>query len=110
MALTILVTSSPATLSGEKLITQLTVLCQKQQVIQIFFLAEGLLQTLDNHVIAYLSQLNTTAQQNQPSIALGYCPSSAARHIPNYQSDIIEDYGLTQFYALLHNSAQLEQI
>lgn len=109
MALTILVTSSPATLSAEKLITQLTVLCQQQQVVQIFFLAEGLLQTLDNHVMAYLSQLNTAAQ-NQPLIALGYCPSSAARHIPNYQSHIVEDYGLTQFYALIHNSTQLEQV
>lgn len=109
MALTILVTSSPATLAAEQLICRLTELCQQQQVVQIFFLAEGLMQTLDNGVMAYLSQLNT-APQTQPSIALGYCPSSAQRHISDYHSEIVEDYGLTQFYALIHNSQQLEQL
>lgn len=109
MALTILVTSSPAYLSAEQLIIQLTELCQQQPVVQIFFFAEGIIQTLDHSVMDYLSQLNSAAQEQQ-QIALGYCPSSAARHLPDYHSEIVEDYGLTQFYALIHNSQQLEQL
>mgnify|MGYP000043946774 CR=1 FL=1 len=109
MAFTILVTSSPAVLSSEQLITQITELQQQHQIVQIFFLAEGLMHTLNHGVMTYLSHLNTASQTQQP-IEIGYCPSSAARHIPNYHSDIVNDYGLTQFYALIHNTQQLEQI
>lgn len=109
MALTILVTSSPTVLSSDQLITQITELQQQHQIVQIFFLAEGLMHTLDHSVITYLSHLNIASQTQQP-IEIGYCPSSAARHIPNYHSDIVNDYGLTQFYALIHHSQQLEQM
>lgn len=103
MALTILVTSSPSVLSSQQLIAQLTEYRQQQQIVQIFFLAEGLMHTLNKTVTDYLNLI-------QDSIELGYCPSSAARHLPNYHSDIINDYGLTQFYVLIHNSTQLEQM
>ena len=109
MALTILVTSSSTVLSSDQLITQITELQQQHQIVQIFFLAEGLMHTLDHSLITYLSHLNIASQTQRP-IEIGYCPSSAARHIPNYHSDIVNDYGLTQFYALIHHSQQLEQM
>lgn len=110
MALTILITSSTSTLPSAQLITRLSAIEQQHKIIQIFFLAEGLSHTVDNAVISYLSNLKATAQPSQSSIAIGYCPSSAERHIPGYSSDILDDYGLTQFYALIHDSDTLEQL
>lgn len=105
MATTLLISSDPTTVSSDTVLITIQQLVDSQALTQIFFIGSGLKHAQHNATSALLNILKSKHQ-----IPIGYCPSSAARHIPDYTSNLLEDYGLTQFYALLHESTRLEQL
>ena len=105
MSVTLLISSDPATVSADTLYTSIQQRVDSQTLTQIFFIGSGLKHAQHPSTSALLASLKSKQQ-----LPVGYCPSSAARHIPDYSSNILDDYGLTQFYALLHESSQLEQL
>lgn len=105
MATTLLISSYPTTVSSDTVLITIQQLVDSQALTQIFFIGSGLKHAQHDSTKAMLNILKSKHQ-----IPIGYCPSSAARHIPDYSSNLLEDYGLTQFYALLHESTQLEQL
>lgn len=105
MSITLLISSDPETTSSDSVRASIQAFIEKQELSQIFFIGSGLKHSGCHQICALLARLKTEYQTK-----IGYCPSSAARHIPDFSSNIIEDYGLTQFYAFLHQSSQLEQL
>lgn len=105
MATTLLISSDPTTVSSDTVIISIQQLVDSQTITQIFFIGGGLKHAQHDAIKALLNILKSKHQ-----IPIGYCPTSAARHIPDYSSNLLDDYGLTQFYALLHESMQLEQL
>ncbi len=106
MSVTILVTSSDKTLSPMVLRDQIEQQLTRDTIYQIFFLGAGISHANHPLFIEWLSQLQ---HHQTTAIALGYCPSSVARYQPDFVCDLLQPYGLTEFYVGLHHSTSLEQ-